>query len=122
MFFALMVEYCMCQMDTILCYLNLFLSLSLIPSKYVLLSKSDQSDAEEVVEPITSLIFSFASIFLFCELGERITNQFSLFNVQLCKCDWYSFSMEVQGIYLIALLDIRCYPRSFEYVVHSNGF
>lgn len=109
MFFALLVEYhiiLICRMSKIFAAWIYFLSLFLSPKKYVL-SKSDKLDAEKVVEPITSLMFSFASIFLFCEFGERITYQFSLFNDRLCQCNWYAFSMEVQRIYLIALSDIQ---------------
>lgn len=54
-----------------------------------------------------ALVFTFASIAFFCEFGERVTDQFDLFNAKLCHCDWYLFPIEMQRIYFFVLLGIQ---------------
>lgn len=40
---------------------------------------------------------------LFCDFGERMTNQFQLFGEEFDRCDWYALPIELKGIYLIFL-------------------
>lgn len=57
----------------------------------------------------------FAFIFFACELGERISDRFDVFNAELSRCDWNLLSIKMQRMYLIFLLStqqpvhIKCY-------------
>lgn len=42
------------------------------------------------------MLYAFGSIFIFCEHGELVNNGFNEFNEELCQCDWYLFSIEMQ--------------------------
>lgn len=48
-------------------------------------------------------MYSFGRIFFLCELGEKVTYQFNVFNEKVGDCKWYSFSIEMQRVYLIVL-------------------
>lgn len=59
------------------------------------------------------VVFEF--LFMLCEPGERVTNQFEMFGEELERCNWYKLSIEMQRIYLTFLvntqqnLNIECY-------------
>ena len=38
-----------------------------------------------------------------CELGNLVTNQYELFNDELCQCKWYSSSHEIQNMLIILM-------------------
>ena len=46
-------------------------------------------------------------IFMICEPGERMSNEFDVFGEELGRCNWYLLSPEMQRIYLIFLLDTQ---------------
>ena len=64
---------------------------------------------------LLDLAWTFALIFSVCELGEQMSNGFDSFDDKLCQCDWYSFPIQLQQIYLIFLsntqqpTNIACY-------------
>lgn len=48
---------------------------------------------------VTSLIVALwvvVMIFLTCESGERLTNQYDIFEYEYDQCNWYSFPLEIQ--------------------------
>ena len=38
-------------------------------------------------------------------MGEMVTNQFDEFEEELSQCNWYMFSMKLQRIYMIVLVN-----------------
>lgn len=72
--------------------------------------------------------WSFAAIFLFCELGERVTNRFDVRNDLIYQSDWYTFPFEIQRTLPTVILaaqqpigicifgSARCSRHSFENV------
>lgn len=44
------------------------------------------------------VIWSFVLIFLFSELGERLTNQFNEINKEILDYDWYAFPISIQKL------------------------
>lgn len=42
-------------------------------------------------------------IFLFCESGARMTNQFEKFNGEITRCNWYLLSIETRRMYMVFL-------------------
>lgn len=46
-------------------------------------------------------------IFCVCELGERVTHQFVMFNEELERCDWNTLPGKLQRMYLIFLSNIQ---------------
>lgn len=55
---------------------------------------------EGLLRPIIAAIVSLILILLLCELGETVANQYALLNDELCQCDWYLFSVEMQQLLL----------------------
>lgn len=49
------------------------------------------------------LFWTIVLIFIFCELGERVTQQFNEFNEQFCQCNWYLFPIEMQRMFIIVI-------------------
>lgn len=59
----------------------------------------------------------FGVLFLMCELGERVTNQFIMFGEENQQSDWHMLPIKMQRMYLVFLLDTQqpkntcCYGR-----------
>lgn len=49
------------------------------------------------------MFWALMLLFCYCELGEIVTNQFNMFDNELCRYDWYLFSIEMQRIFLIVM-------------------
>lgn len=85
-------------------------------------------NVEEIIFPLPMLIGSLVEIFFFCELGERITNQFRKIDEEVWTIQWYTLPIEVQKIYamimigtqlpvmLIGIGDIECTRKAFKNV------
>lgn len=42
------------------------------------------------------ILMAFSLIFLLCELGEMVTNQYEMLDFEMYQCDWYLFSVGMQ--------------------------
>lgn len=51
--------------------------------------------------------YTFGMLFAHCEIGERVTHQFNLFNEKFLHCNWYLFPIEMQRIYSIVLIGVQ---------------
>lgn len=57
---------------------------------------------------ILLLVFwAFVLVFLFCEFGEMVSDEFEEFNDELDQSDWYSFSVEMQRIFVILTINAQ---------------
>lgn len=63
--------------------------------------------------------WSFIIIALICELGERITERFHLFNDKLNRHKWYRFPLAVQRMLLIFMCDAQqpAFVRGFGSII-----
>lgn len=57
--------------------------------------------------------YAFGLVLISCELGQRMTNAFEIFEVVMCKLDWLLFPVEVQQL-LPPLLIIAQQPVRLE--------
>ena len=73
----------------------------------LLLLKSDYSSPAELIGLLMQIGYTFGSLFAYCEFGERVTHQFNQFNENFCNCDWFSFPIEMQRIYLLVLVGVQ---------------
>lgn len=71
----------------------------------------------EIVTAFTEMFWAFAFLFLLCEFGEMVTKRFDEFNEQLFQCNWYSFPIEVQILYL----KFSLYPQKPTYIRGYGG-
>lgn len=67
------------------------------------------SNPVEMIFTLILMCVSFFAIFSFCEFGEMINTQFEQFDVELCQCDWYSFSIDMQQM-LVAFMTCTQQP------------
>lgn len=73
-------------------------------------SHTDISDIESSMSIARILIlvwWSFAIIFLFCEPGHRVATSFEEIEKEISECNWYSFSLEVQQMLVIFLVNAQ---------------
>lgn len=49
-----------------------------------------------IIQQISYMFWSFGLIFILCNFGQKLTNQFDELNDALYMCDWYSFPLENQ--------------------------
>lgn len=59
----------------------------------------------EILYPLVLLFWAFAVVFVFCEFGEQVSNQYEYFNDELCECDWYLLPVEMQRILSIVMMN-----------------
>lgn len=64
---------------------------------------ADDSDLFKIVNLFVMLFWMIVYTFLLCEPAARMTNQFSLFDDEVSKCDWYWLSIEMQRMYMVFL-------------------
>lgn len=57
----------------------------------------------ELTVTLLFVLWTFTPIFLLCAAGEMVTDQFDVFNAELCMCNWYMFPLEVQKMLIIFL-------------------
>lgn len=85
---------------------------------------------------VISLVFlvfcSFVSIFIVCELGERFSNMFKMFNDELWASNWYEFPIPIRRMFVMVLAEAQqtvviegfastlCARVSFKKVTFSN--
>lgn len=53
------------------------------------------------------MFWSFGFILFYCEFGEMVTNRFDYFHSELCQCDWYLLSIEMQQLYLMFITNTQ---------------
>lgn len=78
--------------------------------------------------PVVIVWCAFGSIFIFCELGERLTGRFAEIDNEMCSSDWYTFPMDIQkmlpiilngtqaSVVLIGIGNISCTREAFKNV------
>lgn len=59
------------------------------------------------VKRVNLMIWSFVTIYAFCEMGETVTSQFNIIEESLNECNWYLFSLKLQRIHLIVLANAQ---------------
>lgn len=57
----------------------------------------------EMAPPLFSIILALAIVFVVCEFGQRLTDQFEMFDEKLSLCKWYLFPFELQQMFLIVM-------------------
>lgn len=70
-------------------------------------SKSDNAGAADLFGTILPIGYTFSTLYGYCDFGERVTLQFDEFNEKFCQCNWYSFPLAMQRIYLISSVGIQ---------------
>lgn len=55
----------------------------------------------------TMLFWSLLIAFMFCQCGEMVTSQFDLFNLELSKCNWHLFSMNMQQLLIVFMANAQ---------------
>lgn len=68
------------------------------------------------------MIWTFALIFFLCECGELVLSQFDAFNNQLYQCNWYLFSMEMQRMLVIFMINTQQPPTIHGFANTRDAF
>lgn len=53
-------------------------------------------DPTTMIPPIIQLFWSYTSLFIFCEFGERETNEFAKLNDSIYHIKWYSCPLKIK--------------------------
>lgn len=68
------------------------------------------STTSELLQPLLSVVWSFAIVFGICEFGERLTGRFDVFDATLWQCNWYSYPIELQRSLPILMANAQQIP------------
>lgn len=53
---------------------------------------------KDVALPLMLVFWSFGIVFLFCELGQRLTDQFNEIDKEINRFDWFKFPLRVRKV------------------------
>lgn len=59
---------------------------------------------------LNSLLFitaSFVTVFLTCEMGQNVSNQFNKFGDKVGTCDWYLLLRKLQQMFVIVMINAQ---------------
>lgn len=76
---------------------------------------NDNSNLIEILCTIMVMYWGCGIVFIACEFGERMTNDFERFDEELERCGWHLLPIELQRMYLIFLSNtqqpktVHCY-------------
>lgn len=71
------------------------------------LQMSDDMKIFEFLAVFVLTLWVFGVLFLFCELGQRVTIQFDMFGDEFDRCDWQALPIGMQRMYLMFLADTQ---------------
>lgn len=84
----------------------------------------------DVLISVVLVVCAFGLIFILCELGERLMEQFAKIDHEILKLDWYQFPTDIQKmlptimngtqppVMLRGISNILCTRETFKYVSH----
>lgn len=61
----------------------------------------------DLITSWVTVFWTFITIFIFCELGEQVTMQFTLFKDEFCQCSWYLLSKKMQQMFIIGMTNVQ---------------
>lgn len=97
----IIIVQCICRFN---CYTISHLSHQLLKN-ISFVQSTDSSNPIELISPLVLILWSIVALFRFCEVGERVTNQFNVYNKELDRCKWYKYPIEIQRIFATAVLN-----------------
>lgn len=81
----------------IMCFPSIPVNICCISSKQL----DHNSIPIDLTKSIFMIFWTSVLIFVFCEIGHLVTQQFEKFNAELNQCNWYLYSLEMQRILAI---------------------
>lgn len=66
-----------------------------------------ENDPAAILAPMFLVIWAFTFIFLYCELGKAVTDEFDSIDEDLCQYKWYLLSIEIQQMMIIFMNDTQ---------------
>lgn len=101
-FLALLVEY---EMGLYEIQVKMKLMCFQIVFRFPHKMQKSENDPAVMVVPIFLVFWAFTFIFLYCELGKAVTDEFINFDEDLCQCKWYLLSADIQRMMIIFMND-----------------
>lgn len=74
---------------------------------FLFLKWDNDSKLMELSFTFVLIFWTFGLIFLICEPGKRVTDQFELFGKELERCDWHLLPIDMQRMFVIFLSNIQ---------------
>lgn len=56
---------------------------------------------------LCEMAWSFVSVFVVCEFGQKVCDAFFEIDDEICQLDWYLFSIEIQKILLTLMINTQ---------------
>lgn len=79
--------------------------------------QSDESiGAVEMVNPFVLMMWAFIIVYIYCAYAQMVTDQFGVFEKQLCQCEWHLWPIGIQQMFMIIVASAQ-QPAS----IHSYG-
>ena len=56
------------------------------------------------IQPLTLMFWAFASMFFYCDFGERVCGGFEAVHNTIEECNWYQLPIEIQKMLLTVMM------------------
>lgn len=78
----------------------------------------------ELIRAAIMVGWTFFSMFCICNLGHMTTNEFRMFNEELCKCHWYALPLKIQQMFGFFVSNVQqlAVIQGYEYKWNRNTF
>lgn len=92
--------------------MNLMLFISTLRFFSIMFFKANKNSTSDIVDldmiKVLILVFwSFVPVAIYTFCGDAVSNQFELFNDELCQSKWYLFPIELQQILPIVVANVQ---------------
>lgn len=70
----------------------------------LLFQSHDTINVPMIITYFIQILITYCVIFIICELGERVTNEFDDVDNVVCELNWYLFPLNIQKMLPIAMI------------------
>lgn len=74
---------------------------------YFLFSFFKDNFGFDTLSAIILVLWALILLFLLCDFGQKLINQFELFENEIYKCKWYLFPINMQQIFAFAMVNVQ---------------
>lgn len=87
--------------------INSFIKSKKFKSKNVFLQSQNVIDLNDLIMSIAALIWTFAYIFMCCELGDRVSAGFDESYETICQVEWYAYPTNIQRMLHMIMINVQ---------------
>lgn len=69
--------------------------------------KDNNWSLDIILTAIILVLWVFTLLFIFCDFGQKLINQFESFEYKIYRCKWYLFPMKMQQSFVFGMMNVQ---------------